>query len=379
MVAFALAAAFAALPRVASVELWSIPFGGRSGYAYGSRSTPVGKKVAFIWPAQKGDGAWTYVIDTRAHTVDLFAKGAFMNGTWWDPGSDCNRGLVTIGSDQSGIGNTGNELFTATTYDLESGRKLSAVRLHRACTLVGTILSDAWADLSGGVVEYDDRTGQRRVDLPSVYLGRFVRPVWDGPACRLYTISPEERNQPEWGDRYLMRFTPGSLKPSGKAHLTPVSNWPRVVGDPDTGDFAIIDADGSDTALFLSGVFRRDLTRVPVQFDWVSDVSPRGVLGERGTRLGKDLTLKQIICLDPRSGRQLWVAKCSTDTGPDSARWIGGNVLVKGEVLDGRNGRFMGKLELPAGQTIEWNGNVVLRVEGKTQLRIVAYRIDAGR
>ncbi|MFI5385527.1 MAG: hypothetical protein ACHQ50_05335 [Fimbriimonadales bacterium] len=379
MVLCTLALAVATRPRVVPVELWSIPFNGPRGDVYGTQATPDGKKVAFTWPAPNGGQSWTYVVDTHAHAVQLFARGAFINGNRASEGQDCLSGLVTIASDESPEAN-GGTLFTATTYDLATDRKLSTVRVHNASTLVGRILTDDWVLGQEGIQEYDVRTGQKRADLPESYLARRVRPVWDSPASRLYMVSPQERYQSDFGNRYLVRFNAGSVTPSAKAYLTD-SFYPWVVGNPDTGDFAILgNRDATERFPFLLGLFRADLTRLPIKLDWVSDVSSRGVLGERGTRDPRGRwNLSQLVCVEPMKGSVLWKAKTSTDGWTGAPRWIGQNVLANDNILDGRNGRFLGKLNLPFGRALNWHDNVVVRMEGKTTHRIVAYRVDSVR
>jgi hypothetical protein len=358
------------VPRHAeAVELWSVPFHLPNDQVYSSGSTSDGAKIAInsYGSGEPRRGDQTYVLDTVAHTV-----------TPWLPylagGTGCGRGLVIVSSDPSGIGNTGNELFTITTYDLATRKKLSSIRIHRACNLIGATFEDEWH--SGGpdeIVHYDALTGQRRVGLPLQYLDRFVTPVWDGNRCRLYAISSQPRPA-GYDDRYLVRFNAGSNIPVGKAHLAQGYN-PAVVGNPDSGVFAMLDGDGSGRFTWLSGVFRPDLTRVPVKVDWVSDVTSRGILGELGKRDGLgNWTFREMQCLSPVTGKLMWVAK-NPKKGFNNARWIGRNVDANGEVFDGGSGRSVGLLDLPKGKDLNWHDDVVIRAEGSPTRRIAAYRV----
>ena len=354
----ALALGITALSNSVRLErLWSAPMS--KAVAVSRRRKWQDRLIPFMEPGHSG----VYTIDPSARAVRFLDTGQFKQFRE-ERDVDSGVGLVSV-EEASGY---------FATFDLASGKKLSAIAVGSGGRRVGYVL---FVDLgASGLSAYDVRTGKSAPTVKQAS-SRFVDPIWDGRRLQLYRISSTER--PSWGVFDLVKFNPGSSKPVRSAALSDMPSFDNIVGNPETGSFAIIERDGSGRFEGLTGVFTRDLKRLPLdnKIQWVSDIGPMGILAENGARKPNgEWQFTNVLCLN-QNGHREWSAKCNTDSQQSAPRWIGKNVLANGVVLDGTTGRRLGTFpnwsrEGESG-IIAWNGDTFYRLE---KHRIVAaYKI----
>lgn len=339
-----------------------------------STASEFGRFLAPIYcarPAEsKGD---VFILDTKSRSLSLLMR----NGWFSSEDIDSGRGFLTV---QQGLDLTPDPRAPRSrfTYDLASGKLLSSIRTRPGHRVGGIFVEDGGWPANSTPVWYDVVTGRQRYDIPEPYRERVVDPIWNGPTDTLTRVSRARRGEPTDEFKDLVEFRGTNASPSHWAPLSHQILVSRIVGNPEEGAFAIMEADGSGRWTALSGVFSRTLKRFHTRLQWVTDVGPRGILGERGHQDGLgNWHLSRVLCLRQDSGKVIWSAPYEMDSWTDSPRWVGNNVLAGRSLLDGRTGRQIGKLTPPrSGHDLGWINDLFVRTDNNSARRIVAYKIE---
>jgi hypothetical protein len=185
-----------------------------------------------------------------------------------------------------------------------------------------------------------------------------ICPLWDSSESRiLITLKPNGKTGKDarWIAPEVKSFKPGTFKTDGTVLSTAEiekdlkGNYPKVIGNPDKGPFALyafVESQATRTAFFTQGDWARLEIDPSVH---CYDASPHGFL----VATGKNQVL---TCLDPKTGEVKWSRK-EFSIGMGDAFWVGDYVVFHGnrdgedrypiQVLDGDTGETASEMEVP--------------------------------
>lgn len=355
--------------------LWSAPLAHSGSLGYNIHVLFDGKAIAFELP-QDARGIGTYILNTVKCVVTFRPNERIA-----EDDSDCGASFVTFLRPYDGDlpGLPGRRI--ADTYD-KNWNKLSSLVAVEGDYRVGRVFVSQAHMQTGFSVTHtshpqvfrDPMTGEPRHDMPPDREGNPHVPVWDSGRKRLLVV-PTGKELTE--SRELGEFRTGEKTASRKASFdSPLSGFRfNIVGNPEGGDFALISR--SAQSLSLAGIYSESLQRIKLPVNYVTDIGPKGILGEIGIRDSRGtLAFQRLDCFRPTSHALLWSIPCRGSTSEPGPRWAGSYVVTMNEVLDGANGQTIGKLPLSNdGKTIGWVGDVLYRIENSSQ-QIVAYQLS---
>lgn len=331
--------------------------------------------LAVVASSDSGNLAWQSVYQDRFAVFWLDAKKQAVRrlsaGTFTIPHHDCNQCLVSILE----YDHWANEEYTK-VYDLRTGSFLNSVpgRAYR----VGSLLV-RWDEEGSTQSYFDSRTG-KRVWQGNMYDDRnkafpppVGTPVWITPTRGIFLIDRSDKSNPSAKD--IVDVDVGTWKQAKKSWLSDFSMaFDKLVGNPEVGTFAIYEKTNRSTQ--VTGIFRRDLQRLPLDLLSVSDIGPKGVLGLAGENNESGYPqYKGIVCADASTGRIRWVSPLKAP-----ARWAGEYAVTGTKVLNAGSGAIIGQFEYPKGRKVFLeSGDLVFCVTQNEKPRIEAYRLISRR
>jgi hypothetical protein len=155
-----------------------------------------------------------------------------------------------------------------------------------------------------------------------------------------------------------------------------------VVGNPDSGAFAVYERNSRDNA--FPALFNRDLKRIGSTDMSIIDISPKGVMVDMLKPTALDwVSTGEYRCLNPSTGKVVW-------KGKTFGMWFGNNLVANmlrfnqpdqwnGQpILSGQTGKLIGKMPMePKGALINANDGVYcfsLQNSNKLSVYRMAYR-----
>jgi hypothetical protein len=148
--------------------------------------------------------------------------------------------------------------------------------------------------------------------------GEHARLIWDTAQRRLALQGDYLRAQT------LIEFEPGTWNRLRSVRAIDGA----IVGNPDTGPFALQWISPWQGASGATMFYEKDLSPLPGGFGWVSDIAAWGALASNAANPDLDTTNNHeavgILRFDPKTSKVSWFRK---DLQPP-ARWIGRDVLV---------------------------------------------------
>lgn len=286
-----------------------------------------------MWNSIVSGKSRIFWFDPRQRKVVPMGEGSF-----GELQIDCSLGLATVQRYEPAT-----KTETGETFDLATGQRLSTVmnRPKRVGRLVIT------RDVSQNVTTYSDAVTGKVLWQEDTWNRGTVKlkaplgvPIWVTSKRWLFIIG--EDGQPHNDKKGVVDVEPDTRKELKRTHLSDFAmGFAGIVGNPETGSFAVFEA--SNRGRYCTGVFRSDLTRVPVQFLDVSDITEHGILGREGSvTMTGDPDLNTLVCADAVTGKVMWKSSIK-----ELGVWVGRNVLVGDVLLDGKTGKNLGKLKLP--------------------------------
>jgi len=298
--------------------------------SYSATVDPVTKNFAF-----SVEGGQTYLVDFKSKKARALGPGRIDAGQ-----IDCGVGLVTVFNPDPEP--------KSDTYRLSDGKLVGSTagfgkRVGRLFQSPGRVL-----DLNGKTIHRDPSMGGI---------------IWDGKrriAIKSRGTKSEEKD--------VVELLAG-WKPGKKAFLSNNAlSFDRIVGNPDTGSFAIYEKSNRTTQ--VTGIFTRDFKRIGGGSVGVTSISSYGILGSylKSDIAGANLIFDGAFCLNSTTGTVLWKGKAS-------GRWVGAKVVAHDLVIDRKTGKDVARIIYPDDleSVIATEGDIVIaRVRGGG---IGAYRI----
>lgn len=323
-------------PPSVSIQ-WKMPYMSEEEFDAGKGNTPGSAS----WDAKSGCAMLNLVRNGQREVVWIDGKQQRLvsigAGYLTSQQSDCGLGLAMVHR----FDKTSHTEFSD-FYELSSGKLKSSVkgRAERVGLLVITYngaKDTTYTDALTGRKLFDRNVRDKGTGNLSP---QFRSPIWITKSRWLFLVG--KPGQPNSDSKDVAEIDPNTLLVKQCAHLSDVARgFDKIVGNPELGAFAIFES--SNRSRECTGVFQKDLTRIPGLFFYVSDITEHGIL-HRGFIPNEytDPTFKSVICADIKTGNTKWTVPTSA-----SGRWIGEDVLISNSIYDGETGEFRGRIELP--------------------------------
>lgn len=250
---------------------------------------------------------------------------------------DCGFGLATIHRYYRSSMAQSSE-----TYSLTSGKLISTVK-GRAWRVGHILISGSGEDVHKYFDAFTSKLileKRRGNDDPVKAIASLRTPIWISKKTWLFLIS--EEGKPHSDSKDVAELDPKTLMVRKRTPLSGLARgFDKIVGNPEIGPFAIFESTNRSSE--CTGVFQRDLSSIPGNYTYVTDISANGIL-HRGFKPREYIEpiFISVICADIKTGDQKWVVQSSS-----SGHWIKQDVLIGNSVYDGTTGKLRGRLKMP--------------------------------